>query len=514
MADLIKSKKAFYVDRMPPCNNACPAGENIQLWLSLVVAERYYDAWKVIMQNNPLPAIHGRVCYHPCEKFCNRQGIDESVSIHAVERFLGDMAIEEGWNVPLVNELTKKRVLVVGAGPAGLSAAYHLRLFGHDVTIFDDQPKAGGMMCMGIPRYRLPSEILLGEIKRLEDLGVNIILNHQVKDLMFEKQQGNFAAVFLAVGAHHGRMLEYPQKDPCTTIEAISFLKAVEMQTITNLNGKNVVIYGGGNTAADVARTARRLGAKEISVVYRREREKMVIFDFEMEESLEENVKFLFSHVLTSVEKNAINFNFQDKAVSLNADMLILAVGQISGTDFLRAIPGIEFKSDKTVVVDEHMMTGCEGIFAGGDMVPYDRSVTIAVGHGKKAARNINAYLHNTTYVKPPKHEIARFGLMNVWYEEKSPKTKQNILPTEIREKSFVEVTEPLSDEQVAYESKRCLSCGNCNECDGCYAVCPERAICKLGEGERYAIDENLCTGCEACKNQCPVAAIKMLDKV
>ena len=200
--------RPLYVDRLPPCNNACPAGENVQAWHAEAQAGRYRQAWEIIVRDNPLPAVHGRVCYHPCEDSCNRKDVDEAVSIHAVERFLGDRALEEGWTVRPAHSPSGKRVLVVGAGPSGLSTAWHLALLGHKVVIHEAGPLAGGMMHFGIPKYRLPREILDAEIDRIRDLGVTIVLNHKVRDLMAEKVDGQFNAVFLAVGAHLSRRQE------------------------------------------------------------------------------------------------------------------------------------------------------------------------------------------------------------------------------------------------------------------------------------------------------------------
>ena len=202
-----------YVDRLPPCNNACPAGENVQAWLAEAQAGRYRKAWEIIVADNPLPAVHGRVCYHPCEDSCNRKDVDEAVSIHAVERFLGDQALANGWTIEPRFPRSGKRVLVVGAGPSGLSTAWHLALLGHTVVIHEAGPMAGGMMHFGIPKYRLPREVLDTEIKRIEQLGVEIVLNHNVEDLILEKAAGRFDAVFLAVGAHLSRRQEIPARD-------------------------------------------------------------------------------------------------------------------------------------------------------------------------------------------------------------------------------------------------------------------------------------------------------------
>lgn len=516
------NKHPIYVNLLPPCNNACPAGENIQEWLSLVQANKLQDAWEVIVRDNPMPAIHGRVCYHPCESNCNRRQLDATINIHAIERYLGDAAIEEGWTVPVKAKSSNKKVLIVGAGPAGLSAAHHLKLLGHDVTIYEALPKAGGMMYVGIPSFRLPQNILDNEIKRILSMGINIEFNHRVEDLITEKETGKFDAVFLAVGAHRGKIVDVSVNDPCPIWDAVKFLRSVKMNTLPKI-GDDIVIFGGSNTAMDVARTAVRLGIKNVTVAYHRSRERMAAFDFEIEEALEEGVKLAVLRSLNKVDGNKILLNVvtldakgnpepTGEVEELPANMLVFALGQNPETDFLKNIFGIELKNNGSVLVDEQMMTGAQGIFAGGDMLPYDQSVTFAVGHGKKAARCIDAYLNGTAYVKPEKHNVIDYDNMDLWFDDPVFKTTQTLLDAKTRIQSFDEVVSGLTKNEVLHEAKRCLSCGNCFECDGCYGVCPEGAIEKLGPGKRYCFDRNLCTGCAACYHECPCSAIDMVE--
>ena len=286
----VRTRRPVYVDLLPPCNQSCPAGENIQAWLDLAQAGKYRQAWNALMRDNPLPAVHGRVCYHPCEDGCNRKDLDAAVSIHAVERFLGDLAAREGWIPAVAAPPSGKRVLVVGAGPSGLSAAYHLTRLGHAVEIRDAGPAPGGMLHFGIPTYRLPRVDLMAEIARIEAMGVRIVLNHKVTDLLAEKQEGHFDAAFVAIGAHVSRHIDIPARDAARVLDAISLLR--EVSTGENpLLGRRVVIYGGGNTAMDAARTARRLGAEEALIVYRRDRAHMPAHEFEADEALSEGVK-------------------------------------------------------------------------------------------------------------------------------------------------------------------------------------------------------------------------------
>ncbi len=301
----VRTMRPLYVDRLPPCNGACPAGENVQAWLAEAQAGRYRQAWEIIVRDNPLPAVHGRVCYHPCEDSCNRKDVDEAVSIHAVERFLGDMALEQGWTIGPDQPPSGKRVLVVGAGPSGLSTAWHLALLGHTVVIHEAGPLAGGMMHFGIPKYRLPREVLDAEIERIRRLGVEIVLNHKVEDLLAEKADGRFDAVFLAVGAHLSRRQDIPARDAGRIYDALQFLESVEVGGERPKIGRRVAIYGGGNTAMDAARTARRLGADPL-IIYRRTREQMPAHAFEADEAIDEGVAIHWLRTIKQIDGTTI----------------------------------------------------------------------------------------------------------------------------------------------------------------------------------------------------------------
>ena len=515
-----RRQRPVYVDFMPTCNGSCPAGENIQAWLSLAQAGDYRTAWEKLVEDNPMPAIHGRVCYHPCETACNRGFVDSAVSIHAVERFLGDMAIENNWQFPRPAKKSGRRVLVIGAGPSGLSAAYHLARLGHSVTIYEAGPIAGGMMTFGIPAYRLPRDVLRAEIRRIEQLGVKICLSWKVTDLLEEKRDGNFDAVFVAIGAHIGKKTNIPARDAGKILDAVTFLKDVELGSRPHL-GRRVAIYGGGNTAMDAARTAKRLGAEEALIIYRRDREHMPAHDFEADEALSEGIKIHWLRTIKNFDSTAITVERMEivdgKPVpsgafeTLEADSVILALGQETDTDFLRGIDGIEFSEDGTVVVAPSMMTGHPGIFAGGDMVPSERTVSIATGHGKKAARNIDAWLMSSDYQRQPNNPLVTIDQLHVWYRTKADPTAQPHIEPAEAVASFDEIVAGLSVDNARYEAQRCLSCGNCFECDGCFAACPQHAITKLGRGLRYEFNYETCTVCGVCYEQCPCHAIDMV---
>jgi formate dehydrogenase (NADP+) beta subunit len=517
-----RTRRPIYVDLLPPCNHACPAGENIQAWLALATEGLFREAWETILQDNPLPAVHGRVCYHPCETSCNRGRLDAPVSIHAIERFLGDKALQEEWVPRLKESPTGKRVLVVGAGPSGLSAAHHLALMGHEVEVHEAGPMAGGMMHFGIPAYRLPRNVLDGEIERIENMGVNLVLDHKVVDLKEEIERGGFHAAFVAVGAHLSKKVDIPGRDAGKILDALGFLKSVEMGEAPKL-GRRVAVYGGGNTAMDAARAAVRLGYEPM-IIYRRDRANMPAREFEAEEALEEGIKIHWLRTIKSIEESELiveTMEVDEKGhphptgsfERIEANDLILALGQETDTSFLRGLPGVEFDEDGTVSVSDTMMTGYPGLFAGGDMVPSERTVTTGVGHGKKAARNIDAYLRGTTYAKPPSGEMATFEKLNLWFYTEAAQRPQGHLETHRRREGFDEVVQGLSEKDASYEAKRCLSCGNCFECDGCFAACPEDAIIKLGPKRGYEIDYDLCTGCAICFEQCPCHAIEMIPE-
>ena len=516
-----RTRQPLYVDLLPPCNHACPAGENIQGWLALAQAGEYRKAWELLVGDNPLPATHGRVCYHPCESGCNRGHLDAAVSIHAVERFLGDMAKAKGWDYPAAAPSSGRRVLVVGAGPSGLSAAYHLTRLGHAVEIHEAGPVAGGMLQFGIPAYRLPRAELAEEVARIERFGVKIVLNHPVTDVLAERDAGKFDAVFVAIGAHVAQHVDIPARDAVRVLDAVKMLHDIGTGETPQL-GRRVVIYGGGNTAMDAARTARRLGAEEALIVYRRDRAHMPAHGFEADEALEEGVRIQWLTTIKeivgptlTVERMVMDDKGRPQPTgefdTLEADSVVLALGQVSDSDFLRNVPGVMVKRDGVVDVDRHMMTGHPGMFAGGDMVPSERTVTVATGHGKLAARNIDAWLRAGSYDAPQRPPVVNFDMLHLPVFSDVDVSQQRRLEDSQRLSGFDEVMAGLSEAAARHEAQRCLSCGVCFECDNCFAACPEQAIAKMGPGNGYSVDPMKCTGCAVCFEQCPCHAIEMV---
>lgn len=514
-----RTERPVYVSMLPPCNKACPAGENVQAWLYHAEEGDYEAAWREIMVNNPLPATMGRVCYHPCQTACNRGQMDEAVGINAIERFLGDKAIAEGWNVTIDAAPTGKHVLVVGAGPSGLSAAYHLRRLGHEVTVKEAGPMAGGMMRFGIPKYRLPREVLDAEIKRIEDLGVRFEFNAKVENV--DDVADDFDAVFLAVGAHIGRHADIPAGGSAKVMDAVQLLADMEGEDKPML-GRRVVIYGGGNTAIDAARTAKRLGAEEAVIVYRRNRDRMPAHDSEVTEAEEEGIMMRWLSTIKhidggklTVEKMELDENGFPQPTGefeeLGADSVVMALGQESDLGLVARARDIEIEKG-VVQVNSQMMTGRHGVFAGGDMVPSERTVTVAIGHGKKAARYIDAFLHGTEYHKPPITGDATYDRLTNWYYADAPHRVRAKIESARRSSTFDEVVQGLDQESALFEARRCMSCGNCFGCDNCFGVCPDNAIKKIKPGE-YEFKYDYCKGCGICAEECPCGSILMIPE-
>ncbi|MDE2282334.1 MAG: FAD-dependent oxidoreductase, partial [Actinomycetales bacterium] len=392
---------------------------------------------------------------------------------------------------------------------------------GHRVTLVDGAAQLGGMMRYGIPAYRLPRAVLDAEIARIIALGVEVQLNHRGEDVEAVRQSGNYDAVFLAVGAQIGRRVSVPAGDSSRIIDAVNFLHAVADDD-PPLLGRRVVVYGGGDTAFDAARTAKRLGATESVIVYRRNREKMPASAEEFEQALGEGVTMRWLSTVKSfegerlmVEKMALNAEGFPEPTGelevLDADALLLALGQDTDLSLVEGHP--EVRIDHGVLqVAPSMMTGLPGVFAGGDATPADRTATVAVGHGKRAARGIDDFLNGRATTSTPKHDLADFSLLNTWYYADAPRTRRPELEKVRRQGTFDEVILGLTEENALFEARRCMSCGNCFECDNCFGVCPDNAVVKLESG-RYEFNYDFCKGCGICVAECPCGAIQMVPE-
>lgn len=513
-----KTMSPRYADKLPPCGATCPAGENIREWLSLTQKGKIHDAWEIISKSNPFPAVMGRVCYHTCEQTCNRKQFDASVNINLIEKSIGNIAIKNKWHLNVPNKFLEKKILIVGAGPSGLSAAYFLRKFGYDVTIYESQIKPGGMMRYGVPKYRLSRAVLDAEIKRITDTGVKLICNKRVT--LLKNEIPNFDAVYIATGAFMAAKSDVEVKgNACVIIDAVELFKKIEDGTATLNLGKHVVVYGGGNTAIDAARTAIRLGAEFVKIVYRRAITEMPAHKEEILDAQNEGVEILSMSRIKKIEDkdviiDAINYDKEndvfssDKVSVIRADSVIFAIGQSIDEGILSGIDGIVVSEKGVIEIDKNMMTGAKGIFAGGDVVPSKRTVAHAIGHGKRAAECINAYLSGVEATPILRPEVISFKKLNVAYYKKAT-------PIKMRKKSALSFSEneiSLTEDELIKEANRCFSCGKCFHCDNCYSFCPDSAIRKTADG-KLEIDYEYCKGCGICASECPCGAIKMSSK-
>ncbi len=512
-----RTERPVYVDRLAPCNQACPAGEDTQGWLYRAEEGDYRGAWERLVESNPFPAVMGRVCYRPCETACNRAQLDQPVGINAVERFLGDEALRRRWELPPPGRPTGRKVLVVGAGPCGLSAAYHLRRFGHAVTVLDAGDRPGGMMDAGIPAYRLPRRILDAEVERILALGVEVVLDTRVSNV--EEAARGYDAALVAVGAQVSHRTEIPAGDSARILDALTLLRRAGTRADLHL-GRTVAVYGGGDTALDAARTALRMGATESVVIYRRDRDHMPAHDEEVREATDEGIRLQWLSTVRRadagrlvIEKMRLDDHGRPRPTGeleeLAADSLVLAVGQDTDLSLVEGVDGIAV-DDGVIGVGADLMTGHPGIFAGGDAASGERSVTKAVGHGARAARHINGWLTGVAHHDGDGRQPATFDRLNLWYYSDAPRTVQPELDAIRRRGVFDEVVGGLDETNALFEARRCMSCGNCLECDNCYGVCPDNAVIKLGPGERYAINYDYCKGCGICVTECPCGAIEM----
>jgi NADPH-dependent glutamate synthase beta subunit-like oxidoreductase len=540
-----------YLDKLAPCNEACPAGEDVEAAMVLAGQEDYLEAWGKITQENPLPRVCGRVCFHPCEGSCNRKEFDEATSINALERFLGDQAFQSGKRFPSPKEKKREKVAIIGSGPAGLSCAYHLASLGYGVTLFEAQPQLGGVLRYGIPSYRLPKEVLDQEIDNILSLGVEAKTGAPVGTEVKWEELRKFDAVFVAAGAWKSLPLKIPGEDAAGVMSGLEFLQKVNSGQAVDL-GQRVAIIGGGNTAMDAARSALRLGAKPL-VIYRRTREEMPAWEEEVAETAEENIEFIFlsspvkilteDGKVTGIEclKNLLGPPGKDgrreprpvegSNFTLPVDAVISAIGETPDFSFL---PDELRKSAASLPVDGTGATVLRGVFAGGDIIAQPRTVSYAIGSGKKAAMAIDATLQGKNVAEALRaaswgekgslsmaryrkggadgiaQEVVRFSELNPAYFKRQSRKPKEKLSHSRRTAGFSEVNLALSPASALYEAKRCFNCGVCNLCHNCFIYCPDLAISARPDKQGYDINYDYCKGCCICVEECPRGAISV----
>jgi len=517
-----------FIRRVSPCNEQCPAGEDIAGTMYLAAQGKFEDAWRLIMKENPFPAVMGRVCYHSCESKCNRAEHDDPVSINRVERFIGDYGLAHSIEIDFSRPEIDKRVAIVGAGPAGLTAAYHLRLMGYGITVFDSNKRPGGLMRYGIPAYRLPKEILDGEIGRLSNIGMDFRMGVKIgESIAWEKISSEFDAVFVAIGAYQeGAGIKGMDKKG--VVKALDFLKEVNRGKYPGM-GKKVTVIGGGNSAIDCARVSLRLGA-DVTLVYRRSQSEMPAHPEEIEMAREEGVKFIFlagpqeiygqAHV-SGIRLLKMSLGPMDdsgrrrpeptgETVDLACQTVILAIGESLKVEDLP--PSLICEEDR-VKADGFGKTNTDGFFAGGDIIDIPHTVTHAIGSGRRAAKAIDRFLKGVKRDKDglnPTSELADYNSLNSFYFDHRSRTKAHSVKVEERITSFKEVVFSPAKEEAVCEAGRCFNCGLCTECGNCYIFCPDFSIKKDPDGFGYIVDLDYCKGCGICVQECPRGAMKM----
>ncbi len=531
-----RTRRPVYVEATAPCRAACPAGEPIARWIERARLGDYAGAWALIRQQNPFPAIMGRVCAHPCESACNRRQYDGAVVINGLEQFVGDWGLEHG-RPPTSPAARSARVAVVGGGPAGLACAYHLSRLGYRVRLFEAEPELGGVLRYGIPEYRLPRAVLQREIDLAIGSTVEVFTGRRLGETFSWATLAGYDAVFLATGASVPLALDVPGDGAPGIGDGLSFLRRVNTAAAPRL-GRRLVVVGGGSTAMDVARSARRLGVPSVTVLALEAREDMPALPEEVTQALREGVEIwngfgvsafvedaggvagvLARHArLRRDESGAVSPSFEPgEPLTLQADSVLLAIGQ--RTD-LSALPAEVRRDLGLVVVDGDGATSSANVYAGGDATSSQRTVTHAVAAGTRAARGIHARLSGR---QPPHGSGARrwtvaipghvvdFGEINDGLFMPARRGARRERPAGQRLRSFVEAVRGFDADAARAEMARCFVCGHCTGCETCFIVCPDMAIHHEDGGYRVAVEH--CKGCGLCVEECPRGALQMVSE-
>ncbi len=524
--------RPLWTTRPSPCNLDCPAGTDVRAYLKHVADGDPEAAWRTILEHNPLPGICGRVCYHPCERTCNRDGLDGAVAVHAVERAIADEARRRGLAVERPAPSNHARqVAVIGAGPAGLSCAYHLALRGHLPTIFDAMPEAGGMLRYGIPPYRLPREVLDAELETLWRLGIGFQGNARFGESLAWEDLNSYAAVFIAIGAHRSKPARIPGDDLPGVRSGLEFLREANCEGAKRLKGP-VVVIGGGNTAMDAARTALRLGAPSVTVAYRRSREHMPAHPDEIAQAEVEGVQFMFEVApvtfvsaadrLTAVELQAVRLGAPDSSGRPRPEPVPGSEFQVPATHAFSAIgEEVEFDpftpavdTDKgRIYADVWGRTTLPAVFAGGDAATGAGMVVNAIGSGRMAAEAIDAWLAGRDPVEPGRAERVGASDVNFFYFKPAARSRQDHLSRGDAVAGMAEVVRGLDWKGAVREALRCLTCGSCTECDNCLTFCPDAAVHHDERAGAYTVDLLHCKGCGICAEECPRGAIVLVPE-
>lgn len=513
-----------------PCHGACPVNGDIAEWIHQVNMGDYREAWQTLMNNNPFPAIAGRICHHPCESACNRRDMDSAVGICNLERYVGDLALAENWGVPQPTVSREESVAVVGGGPAGLSAAYQLRRRGYKVSLLESRDQLGGLMRYGIPAYRLDKAILDGEIQRILDMGIEVQFNVEVMDAEeIVRLQAKHKAVYLATGASRSKRIPKLDYGQPWVVDSTDFLAATNSGLACD-TGQRLVVIGGGSAAMDAARTAVRLGRK-VTVLSLEPDSLLPAQAVEIIEAREEGVEFVTGAMMRSVVSgeggltlSCIRVDFKPGAqrgefsieqqagseFTLLADTLIPAIGQEADT---QRWAGLLESEGSVIRTDKHWQTSAPGIFCGGDLSSMERFVTEAVDMGKRAAAEIDRYIQGAEHDNAVADvaEITIDGI-NTYYYPPAQRNQEKALSVASRLDNFDQVQGGYDPQQAAAEAARCFSCGTCIYCDSCYYHCPDMAITKLERG--YEVKTDYCKGCGLCVAECPTGSIIMRDEL